>query len=46
MFQRCIIDMLEDPEVVSTMLMPGKRIRFISCFILFKVDLRSEEMKY
>ncbi|KAI2663938.1 N-terminal EF-hand calcium-binding protein 1 [Labeo rohita] len=26
MFQRCIIDMLEDPEIVSTMLMPGKSV--------------------
>jgi len=29
MFQRCIIDMLEDPEIVSTMLMPGERERHI-----------------
>uniref|UniRef100_A0A671SLK2 ABM domain-containing protein n=1 Tax=Sinocyclocheilus anshuiensis TaxID=1608454 RepID=A0A671SLK2_9TELE len=36
MFQRCIIDMLEDPEIVSTMLMPGKSVwatSFISLLV-------------
>uniref|UniRef100_A0A667Z1S4 ABM domain-containing protein n=1 Tax=Myripristis murdjan TaxID=586833 RepID=A0A667Z1S4_9TELE len=31
-FQRCIIDMLEDPEVVSTMLLPGFCYFFV-CYI-------------
>uniref|UniRef100_A0A673AUX3 ABM domain-containing protein n=1 Tax=Sphaeramia orbicularis TaxID=375764 RepID=A0A673AUX3_9TELE len=32
-FQRCVIDMLEDAEVVSTMLLPGLFMQSLSSYI-------------
>ena len=37
-FQRCVIDMLEDPEVVSTMVLPGTLVSVCVC-VCSKIQL-------